>query len=79
MLRYIDEIWMPYVKNSGSIVCLDSFRAHALLGPTMYMPLLFRVGVLLYLDVCLNKPFKSLLRLSWQLSESEKQDKDNPL
>lgn len=31
MVRYIDEIWMLYVKKTGcieSILCLDKFQAH---------------------------------------------------
>lgn len=87
MLRYIDEIWMPYVK---SILCLDSFRAHIsastdekLRTNNVHASVISGgcTSILQPLDVCLNKPFKSLLRLSWQeymLSESEKQDKDNP-
>ena len=78
MLRYIDEIWMPYVKKTGcteSILCLDKFQAHISASTDSKMkannvhPSVIPGGctsVLQPLDVCLNKPFKSLLRHSWQ-------------
>ncbi len=78
MLRYIDEIWMPYVKTTGcteSILCLDKFQAHisastdSKLKANNVHPSVIPGdcrSVLQPLDVCLNKPFKSLLRHSWQ-------------
>ena len=78
MSRYIDEIWMPYVKNTGcseSILCLDTFKAHisasseSKLRTSKVHASVIPGGctsVLQPLDVSLNKPFKSLLRHSWQ-------------
>ena len=93
MLRYIDEIWMPYIKKTGcleSILCFDTFKAHisasseAKLRTKKVHASVISGGctsILQPLDVCLNKPFNSLLRHSWQnymLSETEKLDKENP-
>ena len=92
MLRYNDEIWMPYIKKTGleSILRFDTFKAHisasseAKLGTKKVHASVNPGGctsIVQPLDVCLNKPFKSLLRHSWQnymLSETEKLDKENP-
>lgn len=92
MSRYIDEIWKPYIENtsySESILCLDSFKAHISVSSEVKLRTnkihasVIPGGctsVLQPLDVCLNKPFKSLLRHSWQnymLSETEKLEKQN--
>ena len=78
MLRYIDEIWMPHVKEMGkeeSILTLDSFSAQVS-NSTMACFQSHKVhtsvipggctSVIQPLDVCLSKPFKVHLKASWQ-------------
>ena len=57
MVRYLKEIWVPHVRSlelEESILTMDSFKAHV--SDSVIQPL----------DVCLNKPFKVILRKLWQ-------------
>ena len=75
MLRWVNEIFRRYTKRKPSIIVLDSFRAHL----TDTVKLAFRrvnaamavipggcTSKLQPLDVVINKPFKDILRKTWE-------------
>ena len=75
MLKWIQEIWIPYTKGRKALLIFDSFRAHltdrvtSALAKTKTTICVIPGGctpILQPLDVSLNKPFKACLRASWE-------------
>ena len=74
MLRWFKAIVLPYTKGRRTLLIIDSFSAHEDQDFTSEankknVDVLFVPGgctsKVQPLDVCLNKPFKSLLRCCW--------------